>query len=71
MMKDFEPGSDIVKELANRIKNCIDACILESCILGRPLTKAEEGRIYEREFGVTYMDFTLEELATGVKKIDT
>ena len=70
-MKDFDPGTNIVEVLAERIKNCIDAWILESLLLDRPLTKAEQGRIYEREVGVTYMDFTPEELVTGVKKIDT
>lgn len=70
-MKDIAPGSSIVKELADRIKNCIDACILEEILLKRRLTKAEEGRIYDKEIGMTYRDFTPEELQTGVKKIDT
>lgn len=70
-MKDFEPGSDLVKELADRLKNCIDAWILESATLDRPLTMAEYNRIYDREVGVTYTDFTQEEFETGVKKIDT
>lgn len=70
-MKDIAPGSNLVEILADRIKDCIDAWILEEILLGRPLTKAEEGRIYDREVGVTYADFTPEELGTGVKKIDT
>lgn len=70
-MKDITSGSNIVEVLASRLKNCIDACILESLTLDRPLTKAEEGRIYDREVGITYTDFTQEELETGVKKIDT
>ncbi len=70
-MKDIAPGSDLVEELAGRLKNCIDAWILESVLLDRPLTEVEQDRIYDREVGVTYVDFTLEELGTGVKKIDT